>query len=125
MRPFAAFILGLVLSIGCSPAAELAPPAIAQSEINQLLGFIEQSGCEFYRNGSWYVSKQAAAHLRDKYEYLAAKGLIQSAEDFIVQAATKSSLSGKAYAIKCGSDPVMTTDQWLRDALAQYRSSPG
>jgi hypothetical protein len=125
VRPFPALILGLVLSFGCSPAAESAPPAIAQSEINHLLGFIEQSGCEFYRNGSWYVSKQAAAHLRDKYEYLAAKGLIQSAEDFIVQAATKSSLSGKAYAIKCGSGPVMTTDQWLRDALARYRSSPG
>jgi hypothetical protein len=118
-------ILGLVLSFGCSPAAELAPPVIAQSEVHYLLAFIEQSGCQFYRNGSWYDSKDAAAHLRDKYEYLSAKGLIQSAEDFIVQAATKSSLSGKAYAIKCGSGPVMTTDQWLRDALARYRSSPG
>jgi len=125
VRPFPALILGLVLSFGCSPAAELAPPAIAQSEINHLLAFIEQSGCQFYRNGSWYDSKDAAAHLRDKYEYLSARGLIKSAEDFIVQAATKSSLSGKAYAIKCGSGPEMTTDQWLSEALARYRSPVG
>jgi len=125
VKPFPVLILGLILSIGSAPAAELAPPAIAQSEVNYLLAFIEQSGCQFYRNGSWYDSKDAAAHLRHKYEYLAAKGLIQSADDFIVQAATKSSLSGKAYGIKCGSGPVMATDQWLREALARERSPVG
>jgi hypothetical protein len=117
--------LGLVFALACSPAADSAPPEIAHAEINYLLGFIEQSGCQFYRNGSWYESKKAEAHLPDKYEFLAAKGLIKSAEDFIEQAATRSSLSGKAYAIKCGSGPVMTTNQWLREALARYRSSAG
>src|SRR6202790_5558832 len=121
--------LALALSGGC-PTADAAPPTIVQTEIakteiNYLLGFVEQSGCQFYRNGSWYDSKKAEAHLREKYDYLAVKGLINSAEDFIEQAATKSSLSGKAYEIKCGSDPVMTTNQWLREALARYRSSAG
>jgi hypothetical protein len=120
-----AFVLGLVFALGGSPAADAAPPEIAHAEIDYLLGFIEQSGCQFYRNGSWYDSKKAEAHLRGKYEYLAAKGTIKSAEDFIEQAATRSSLSGKAYAIKCGSAPVVTTDQWLRVALARYRSSAG
>jgi hypothetical protein len=120
-----AFVLGLVFALGGSLAADAAPPEIAHAEIDYLLGFIEQSGCQFYRNGSWYDSKKAEAHLRGKYEYLAAKGTIKSAEDFIEQAATRSSLSGKAYAIKCGSGPVVTTDQWLRVALARYRSSAG
>lgn len=114
-----------MFALGGWPAADAAPPAIANTEINYLLGFIEQSGCQFYRNGSWYDSKRAEAHLREKYDYLAVKGLINSAEDFIEEAATKSSLSGKAYEIKCGSDPVMTTNQWLREALARYRSTPG
>jgi Family of unknown function (DUF5329) len=125
MRPSPALILGLIFALSCSPTADSAPPAIALVEINYLLGFIEQSGCQFYRNGTWYGSKDAQAHLRDKYQYLAAKGVINSAEDFIEQAATKSSLSGKPYAIKCGNGPVVTTDQWLREALAQYRSSAG
>jgi hypothetical protein len=122
-------ILGLVLALsgGCT-AAYAAPPAtvqteITKTEINYLLGFVERSGCQFYRNGSWYDSKQAEAHLREKYDFLAAKGLIKSAEDFIERAATKSSLSSKAYAIKCGDGPVVTTNQWLRAALAGYRSS--
>jgi hypothetical protein len=118
-------ILGLVFALSGWPAADAAPPAIANTEISFLLGFVEQSGCQFYRNGSWYDSKKAEAHLRDKYEYLTAKGLINSAEEFIEQAATKSSLSGKAYEIKCGTDPVITTNQWLHEALARFRSSAG
>ena len=125
MRYSSALVLGLVLALCGWPAAEAAPPAIANAEINYLLEFIEQSGCQFYRNGSWYDSKEAQAHLRGKYEYLAAKGVIQSAEDFIEQAASKSSMSGKAYAIKCASAPVITTNQWLREALARHRASPG
>ena len=113
------------MALCCWPAADAAPPAIASTEINYLLGFIERSGCQFYRNGSWYDSTQARAHLREKYEFLAAKGVIQSAEDFIERAATRSSLSGKAYSIKCGSAPVVPTNQWLREALAGYRASAG
>jgi hypothetical protein len=116
--------LGLVLAFAGWPAAQAAAPAIANAEINYLLEFIEQSGCRFYRNGSWYDSKEARAHLRGKYEYLAAQGAIQSAEDFIEQAASKSSLSGKAYAIKCASAPVISTNQWLREVLARHRASP-
>jgi Family of unknown function (DUF5329) len=121
-RPSAS-VLGLVFALNYWPVARAAPPAIAQTEINYLLGFIELSGCQFYRNGSWYDSHQAQAHLRSKYDALAARGRIETAEDFIEQAATSSSLSGKAYAIKCTSDPVVTTNQWLREVLARYRSS--
>ena len=125
MRHSPALILGLLLALCRWPAADAAAPAIANEEINYLLEFIEQSGCQFYRNGSWYDSKEAQAHLRGKYEYLAAKGVIQSAEDFIEQAASKSSMSGKAYAIKCAGAPVIPTNEWLRKALARQRASPG
>lgn len=125
MNHSSAWILGLVIALCDWPPAGAAPPPIAQTEINYLLGFIERSGCQFYRNGSWYESKQAEAHLRGKYDYLAAKDLIKTAEDFIDQAASRSSLSGKGYAIRCDSGPVVSTNQWLREVLARYRSSTG
>ncbi len=123
MRHPPALIVGLVFALSGWPAARAVPPAIAQSEINYLLGFIEESGCRFYRNGSWYDSKTARTHLRGKYDFLVARDRIESAEDFIEQAATKSSLSGEAYAIKCGGAPVVATNRWLLEVLARYRSS--
>ena len=65
-------VLGPLLGVALLTVASAAPPAIAQTEVNYLLGFIESSGCEFYRNGSWYDSKRAQAHLRYKYQMLAA-----------------------------------------------------
>jgi hypothetical protein len=120
-----AVVSGVACVLSCGPFAHATPPVIAQTEINYLLGFIERSGCMFYRNGSWYDATQAQAHLRSKYDALATMGRIVTAEDFIEQAATKSSLSGEAYAIRCNSGPAVTTDQWLRDALARYRHTAG
>jgi Family of unknown function (DUF5329) len=115
-------LLCLVLGLTLAPLARAAPPAIAQTEISYLLGFIEGSACEFFRNGSWYEGKKAAAHLRDKYEFLAMGDRIQTAEDFIEEAATKSSLSGQPYQVRCGRDQAVASNQWLRDALERYRA---
>jgi len=115
-------VLCLVLGLALAPDVRAAAPAIAQTEINYLLGFIENSGCEFFRNGSWYDGKKAAAHLRDKYQILATGDRIQTAEDFIEEAATKSSLSGQPYQVRCSGDKAVTTNQWLRDLLARYRT---
>jgi hypothetical protein len=105
--------------------AQAAPPPIAVDEINYLLGFIDRSGCKFYRNGSWYDSHRAQSHLRDKYNYLAARGAIKTAEDFIEQAASRSSMSGEEYQIQCEAGPVVPSGLWLRTALSGYRASPG
>jgi Family of unknown function (DUF5329) len=114
--------MGLILGLALLPPARATPPAIAQTEINYLLGSIESSGCEFYRNGSWYDSKMAEEHLRSKYELLAASARIKTAEDFIELAATKSSLSGRPYEIRCGGGLALTTNQWLHEVLVRYRS---
>ena len=114
-------VLGLVLGLALLPVARAAPPAIAQAEINYLLEFVGNSGCEFFRNGSWYHAKEAEAHLRYKYEMLAERDRINTAEDFIEEAATKSSLSGQPYQVRCGGHEAVSSEQWLRDALARYR----
>jgi len=115
-------VSGLMLALSLLPSARADPSAIAQTEINYLLGYIEASGCEFYRNGSWHDSKMAEAHLRNKYEYLADRNLINFAEDFIEKAATKSSLSGRPYEIRCGGGEAVVSNQWLLKELAHYRA---
>ena len=115
---------GLILALMLLPVARAAPPAMAQTEINHLLEFVDSSGCEFYRNGSWYDAKRAQAHLRSKYQWLVARDQINTAEDFIEKAATSSSLSGRPYEVRCGGGEAVPSNRWLRDELTRYRT-PG
>jgi hypothetical protein len=103
-------------------AAHAAPTPAAKAEIEYLLSAVASSDCRFYRNGTWYDAKSAAAHLRGKYETMAARGLIGGTDDFIDRAATKSSLSGKDYAIKCEGIAEMSSRQWLTNLLVAYRA---
>lgn len=122
MKPRYRTLLIWVLGFAVLSALRAAPPPIAQAQIDYLLAFVEHSGCQFYRNGTWYDSKTARAHLQSKYEMLAGSGGITSAEDFIDKAATSSSLSGRAYQVRCGGGEVIASSQWLRDALSRYRA---
>jgi hypothetical protein len=116
-------LLAMIIALNLLPAARAAPPAAAEIEISHLLGLIEQSGCEFFRNGTWYDAQRAQAHLRAKYDALAASNQIKTAEDFIEKAASNSSISGRPYQIKCGGGTAMLTRQWFSEALARYRQS--
>ena len=97
---------------------------MAQREIGQLLEYIAESGCEFNRNGSWHKSSAAQAHLRSKYEYLARRNLINAAEDFISMVATKSSVTGDPYEVRCSSRAPVASNRWLSDVLANLRTQP-
>lgn len=124
MKRLFVFALAVIVMSHGLPA-HAAPPAFAVDEINYLLGFMERSGCRFYRNGSWYDAHRAQSHLRDKYNYLAARDRIKTADDFIEQAATRSSMSGTEYQIQCEAGPAVPSNRWLRTALLEYRSSVG
>jgi uncharacterized protein DUF5329 len=124
VKRLAVFALAIILLSHWRPAQAAAPP-VAVDEINYLLGFIGRSGCRFYRNGSWYDSHRAESHLRDKYNYLAARDRIKTADDFIERAATSSSMSGEEYRIQCEAGPVVSSNRWLRTALSGYRLSVG
>ena len=104
-------------------AAHAAPTPAAKAEIEYLLSAVGSSDCRFYRNGTWYDAKSAAAHLRYKYESLVAKDLIRDTDDFIDRAATKSSLSGRDYAIKCEGAAELSSRQWLTNLLVAYRAA--
>jgi hypothetical protein len=115
-------LLGLLFGLVLPPVAQPAPTATALAEIDYLLAYVGTSGCEFYRNGTWYEPLKAQDHLRYKYEWLMTHGQIESTEDFIEKAATKSSLSGRTYKLRCGTGSEQATGQWFRQLLARYRA---
>jgi len=106
------------------PAMGAGPDARAQAEIAHLLDHLEQSGCEFYRNGEWHSAKDAREHLATKYEYLLKKGWVRTAEDFIARAGSESSVSGKPYQVRCAGARPVPSAEWLRGELRRYRDSP-
>jgi hypothetical protein len=114
--------IGLGLGFVLAPAAGAEPPAMVLQEVNYLLGYIGKSSCEFNRNGSWNDAKAAEAHAREKYDYLAAMGWIDTTKDFIDKAATASSLSGQSYTIRCGDGAVVPSGRWLSEELSRYRA---
>ena len=101
----------------------LLPPfsvfADLQSEIDHLLLYVENSGCEFERNGSTYDSKEARSHIERKYRYV--KKHVDETEDFIKYAATESSMSGNKYQVSCGGNKQASAD-WLYEELSGYRA---
>jgi hypothetical protein len=103
------------------PSWAAAPSTAARTEIEHLLVFVAKSGCQFNRNGTWYSSPEASAHLAKKERYLEERGQIASAEDFIAKAATKSSVTGKPYTVRCGSEPTIASDAWLMAELRRSR----
>ncbi len=96
----------------------LALDAVAEQEIEHLLGFVETSDCVFTRNDTAHSAEDAADHLRLKYR----RGLryIDSAEDFINRLASKSSWTGKPYTVQCG-ETSLSSQRWLEQALSAYR----
>ena len=93
--------------------------ADATCEIDHLLGFIGSSGCSFIRNGEEHDATTAKAHIERKYDY--AKRWIETAEQFIEYAATKSSASGKPYRVICAGQEQLSAD-WLMRELALIRA---
>ena len=102
-------------------AAQLS--ATAQLEIDGLLRAVGGSACHFLRGDTAHPAAEAQQHLHKKYSYLAARNMLVSAEDFIDKAATSSSMSGQAYAIRCGGSPPVRSDVWLRGRLQLIRQT--
>lgn len=118
MKPL---LLSLLLCASGVAAAQQAPSAQTGREVEQLFVALKQSGCTFYRNGSWHEADEAGAHLRRKYDYLLKKGHVASTEAFIDLAASKSSMSGKPYLVKCGSAAPMQSKLWFNGKLRELR----
>ncbi|TQF68159.1 hypothetical protein FLM44_21050 [Pseudoalteromonas luteoviolacea] len=103
----------------CMILFPLSTVAQMSSEINHLLDYVEQSGCQYERNGSFHSAIDARAHITKKYKYY--QDDIESTEDFIMYAASKSALSGKYYKIHCEGQNVVRSKDWLMIELNRFR----
>lgn len=121
VRPITQWMMaaGISLIAIVTNAQAQATPQATQ-EIKALLDFVEHSECQFVRNGDEFPGPRARAHLEKKLNYLEGKNRVNSAEDFIDLAATKSSISGRAYEVRCpeGAQPAST---WLKRELQRQR----
>jgi len=108
------------LIFALSSAAFATPGAPAQAEIDHLLKFVAASNCTFVRNGTEYAADKASEHLAGKFRFAASR--IATAEDFIRDLASQSSMSGEAYHVKCGKVDT-PAGVWLTGELRRYRES--
>lgn len=104
------------------PVADAAPSPEARAEIAGLIAALGESKCRFQRNGRWHDAAEARAHLQRKYDYLAKKDDVDSAEQFIERAASSSSVSGRAYRVDCGGRE-QAASAWFSSQLHRLRGA--
>lgn len=102
----------MALAVPAFAAAQGKPGA--QDAIAFLIERVGGSGCRFVRNGTEHPAPEAADHLRRKLTSVRRE---LSPEQFIEHVASKSSMSGRPYAIRCDGRPEETAGDWLRRAL--------
>jgi hypothetical protein len=117
-------VLAVLLAGACIATFAGPTPAPVRTEIEALLFRLQASGCQFQRNGSWYGSAEARTHLLRKLDAVEARGTLQSTEQFIALAASRSSFSGKPYRVRCGGADPVESGQWLTSQLAALRNTP-
>lgn len=110
------FILGLLLALTSAPLGASEP----QDSINALLARVEKADCKFIRNGSEHTGKEAATHMRRKYDHFRKE--IATPEQFIDKCASKSELSGKPYQVALANGKVVRSDVWMKEQLAAIRA---
>ena len=77
----------------------VAPAGSLEDEISYLLETVAESGCTFVRNGSEHSAQNAREHMELKYGHV--KRRVRTSEQFIEYAATRSSITGREYTIRC------------------------
>jgi len=115
-------VILVTLASASSPAFAADLPATSRAEIDALLNRLGTSGCQFNRNGSWYSSADAKAHLAKKLNYLVEKKKLDGTEQFIKLAASSSSMSGTPYQVRCGDSQPVASQTWLTTELQTIRA---
>ena len=104
---------------GDASTSEEASAVVLADTVSMLLGYVRDSGCVFIRNGREHDSAAAAKHMERKYRHF--RDDIETPEDFIRLAATKSTMSGKPYRVRTPEGDERLSADWLADALAAMR----
>lgn len=92
-----------------------------QKTIDYLIQATAESGLTFICNGSEHTATEAAALMKRKLAFV--KGEVQTPEDFIRLAASKSQLTGKPYLVSVGNGKTVPAGEWMSDPLRKYRAA--
>lgn len=118
--------LAAALALGTALAGAAPTAAGVRAEIDGLLARLQASDCQFDRNGTWYSGAEAKDHLLRKLSAIEGRTTVGSAEQFIELAASRSSTTGRPYAVRCGGQASAPSQQWLTQQLAALRAAkPG
>ncbi len=116
MRYIIIVLILLVFSLGQNAYPK---DEVTFAEIEYLINYIDMSDCTFIRNGKEHTAKEAAKHVKRKYNHF--KEQINTTEKFIELSATKSLLSSKPYLIKCPDKDTVKSNDWFLEELKRYR----
>jgi len=115
-RAISASMLALLVFSGIGSADVNGEQA---AEVDHLLNFVKSSACQFDRNGEIHDGIEAESHIRNKYAFFRRK--IETTEQFIEWSATKSTISGRYYTVKCADAEWIETREWLLQELENFR----
>ncbi len=112
------------LSEAAAPVAPAAVKILSEMEkVDRLIATVESlEGATFLRNGGEYTPAQAARHLRDKRNSAGDK--LTTADQFIEQVASKSSLSGEEYVIRFADGQSVKAGEFLKQELKKMAPAP-
>ena len=113
-------------AVACLLAAALGVTATASAtdapvEIAQLLDIVASSDCTFFRNDTARSAAEAREHMERKYDYVQKR--VRTTEDFIELAASRSSMTGRAYYVECPNRERETAWEWLTGLLKALRGA--
>ena len=115
------YLLSTAAMLLLVPVFAFAAASSPNPEIDALIVRVEHAhGVTFIRNGSAHTAIEAAAHLRRKLG--AAHGRISTAEQFIDNIGTGSSLTGIAYRVRFADGRETDSATWLRQLLSEVRA---
>ena len=115
-RVTCASLLAMLLAAGIV-SADVATEQ--EAEVDHLLNYVKTSPCQFQRNGEIHDGIAAESHIRNKYDFFRSK--IETTEQFIEWSATKSTISGRYYTVKCADADWKETRDWLLKELESFR----
>ena len=116
---FIAIAAGAAAGQGAGTANADAPAR----EIDALVAALGEADCEFRRNGRWHGAGEARAHLQRKLDWARRRGMAGRAEDFIERAASRSSLTGREYRVRCRDGYEGTSADWFGRELRRLRQA--
>lgn len=114
--------LYLPVSLAATENTERLDPQV-RTEIDYLLNRVQASGYVFIRNGKEHDGTDAAEHMQRKFEHFLDDGDIETVDDFIDRAGTKSLITGREYLVRLPDGTEIPTAQWLRAEIAARRTT--